>query len=380
ILNPYHAFTKPHNSILKSIKSIIKPPTKKVKENVQATRFDQCHLLEQEQFVTLEIPEYLLKHISERYNHLHFGTVRLALTFHGRKGLPIASRIALLDTRFLDYQHACIGTFETTLNVGTMFITLFPNFNMPLLDLYLLSALKVQIQIVGASQVNSTFVVTLHYQMVYRVQNHTLDLVVPQGTEDALIITINSTHVPSCIHIPKQISHYELIQLIPESWITNYENLHKVTTHVQAVELVYRKNKNGKVEIVFPKKPEEEEIVTQIFPTQYQLEPVRVTSIDYQGKPIYEFTDSDGHKYWDICDCPKCVYDDDEDDCPSSRRKKIFLRYNPLKILIIRFSIKILNPTSRNPDGTTTSIFQAETVMNWQSENAVHQNYILQRI
>ncbi|GAV77142.1 MP domain-containing protein [Cephalotus follicularis] len=146
--------------------------------------------MEQEHFITLEISKYLPKRwISEGYTHLHFGAVRLALTFHGRKGLPIMSRIVLLDTRFLDYQHACIGTVETTLNAGTIFITLFPNFNMPLSDSYLLSTLKVQIQIVGVPQVNSTFVAILHYQMVHRVQNHALDLAVPQGNEDVLMIT-----------------------------------------------------------------------------------------------------------------------------------------------------------------------------------------------
>ncbi|GAV83816.1 hypothetical protein CFOL_v3_27261 [Cephalotus follicularis] len=159
ILDPYHAFSKPHISTIKCIKSIIQSPTKKVKEYVQATIFDQ----------------------------------------------------------FLDYQHACIGTVETTLNAGTIFITLFLNINMSLLEPYLLSALKVQVQIFGAPQISSTFVATIHYQMAFRAQNHALDLVVPQRTEDALMITINSTHVPSCTHIPKQISCDELIQLMPKS-------------------------------------------------------------------------------------------------------------------------------------------------------------------
>ncbi|GAV84751.1 hypothetical protein CFOL_v3_28193, partial [Cephalotus follicularis] len=39
------------------------------------------------------------------------------------------------------------------------------------------------------------------------------------------------------------------------------------------------------------------------------------------GKPIYAYDDPNGLKYWDICDCPKCVYDE-EDDQPSSRKKK----------------------------------------------------------
>ncbi|GAV78522.1 hypothetical protein CFOL_v3_21989, partial [Cephalotus follicularis] len=91
-----------------------------------------------------------------------------------------------------------------------------------------------------------------------------------------------------------------------------------VTTLVQAVEPVYRKNKNEKVKIVFSKKSEERETITLIFSPLYQLEHVLVISFDYQGKPIYEFSNSDGNKYWDIFYFPKCVYDDDdEDDRPS---------------------------------------------------------------
>ena len=79
------------------------------------------------------------------YTYLHFGAVRLALTFHGRKGLSIASRISLLDSRFLEYQNAVIGTIQTTLIAETIFVTLFPNFNMSLRDPYLCDALKVQV-------------------------------------------------------------------------------------------------------------------------------------------------------------------------------------------------------------------------------------------
>ncbi|GAV63126.1 LOW QUALITY PROTEIN: hypothetical protein CFOL_v3_06647, partial [Cephalotus follicularis] len=238
---------------------------------IQATRFDNCHLLaiEKEQFVTLEISEYLPKHASEGYTHLHFGAIRLALTFHGRKGLLVVShlvtsKIALLDTHFLDYQHTCI-------DVGTMFITLFSNFNIPLSDPYPLTTLKIEVQIVGAPQINSTFTATLHYQMVYRVQNYALDITVPQETEDALMITVNSTHVLS----------------------------YKTCTSCQFTE-----KKDVKVESIFPKKSDEEETIAHIFSTTYQLELVPVNAFDSQGKPIYTFADPDRHKYWNICDCP----------------------------------------------------------------------------
>ncbi|PON61570.1 hypothetical protein PanWU01x14_144860 [Parasponia andersonii] len=57
---------------------------------------------------------------------------------------------------------------------------------------------------------------TLHYQMVYRVQNHTLDLALPT-TSDALLVSVNSHYVPSCTHILKQISTEELKKIIPDS-------------------------------------------------------------------------------------------------------------------------------------------------------------------
>ena len=85
--------------------------------------------------------EFIIPWQKQGYTHLHFGAIRLALTFHGRKGLPVVSRISLLDSRFLEYQNAVIGTIQTTLNAGTIFVTLFPNFNMSLKDPHLCDVL-----------------------------------------------------------------------------------------------------------------------------------------------------------------------------------------------------------------------------------------------
>jgi len=94
---------------------------------------------EAEQMISLDLPaDFVPQWKQHGYTHLHFGAVRLALTFHGKKGLPIVSRIALLDTRFLKYEHACIATVQTTLNSGTVVLTFFPNINMTLVDPYLL--------------------------------------------------------------------------------------------------------------------------------------------------------------------------------------------------------------------------------------------------
>ena len=88
-------------------------------------------------------PNFLQQWRQQGYTNAHFGVVRFSLSFHGQKGLPVVARIALLDTRFVNYQHDCIATIETTLNAKAVFITLFPNFNMSLSDPHLLDALKV---------------------------------------------------------------------------------------------------------------------------------------------------------------------------------------------------------------------------------------------
>ena len=84
-----------------------------------------------------------------------------------------------------------------------MFVTLFPNFNLALAYPQLLTHLKVQLQITGAPQTQKSIAATLHYQMVYRVQNHAIDLNLP-GSDDALFLQVDNDQT-SCIHIPRQI-------------------------------------------------------------------------------------------------------------------------------------------------------------------------------
>jgi hypothetical protein len=225
------------------------------KEYVQASSFDQHKIpaTSQEQFVTLEIPsEFLGQWISQGYTHIHFGAIRLALSYHGRKGLPVAARLALLDTRYLEYQHACIGSLETTLNCGTVVVTFYPNFNMALDDPQLHHFLKVQLQIIGADQVLDTYQATLHYQMAYRVQNHAFDLVLPV-TNDALLITVDTNQRATCTHVPRQILKENLLKLLPSSWITNYEKLHQSSVPIQSTEPEFTKKADGTVEIIFKK-------------------------------------------------------------------------------------------------------------------------------
>ncbi|KAL2543128.1 putative viral movement protein [Abeliophyllum distichum] len=88
LLNPYHAYAKPKYSISRSVRTLISSSKTQIKEYVQSSKFDQ-HLLpaiEQEQFVTLELPSHFPRiWLYEGYTHLHFGAVQFALTAHGRK-------------------------------------------------------------------------------------------------------------------------------------------------------------------------------------------------------------------------------------------------------------------------------------------------------
>ena len=104
---------------------------------------DQCSLQATiaEQYVTLEIPQELITNWKrEGYTHFHRGGVRLILTLHGRKGLPITARVAMLDLRFKQYQDVVIGTVLSTLHAGSVLLTIYLNLNISLKDTNLQTA------------------------------------------------------------------------------------------------------------------------------------------------------------------------------------------------------------------------------------------------
>ncbi|KAH9668412.1 hypothetical protein KPL70_021409 [Citrus sinensis] len=219
LISPYHLYKKP--SFTRSIKTLISTKRPHPKEYIQLSRLDQCALqaTTAEQYVTLEIPSELISTWKrEGYTHLHLGGVRLILTLHGRKGLPVTARIALLDTRFKQYQHAIIGTVLTTLHAGSALLTFYPNFNLSLLDSNFATTLEVQIQLQGAEQITSAKIATLHHQLVYRLQNHGLDLCTPQtANSETLMILAESEEIPTIIQIQRQRLYHHLALLIQKT-------------------------------------------------------------------------------------------------------------------------------------------------------------------
>ena len=76
-------------------------------------------------------PDLIKEWLKEGFTHLHFGAVIIVLVAHVRHRLPTAVKSALLNSTYLKYEHAVLGTVLTTLNTGSIVLTFFPNFNVP---------------------------------------------------------------------------------------------------------------------------------------------------------------------------------------------------------------------------------------------------------
>jgi hypothetical protein len=70
----------------------------------------------------------------------------------------VTARLALLDSRYLKYTQAMLGTCLTTLNAGSVVLTIYPNYTVSLNDPNLPTLLQVQLQITGADLVPSAII------------------------------------------------------------------------------------------------------------------------------------------------------------------------------------------------------------------------------
>lgn len=61
--------------------------------------------------------------------------------------------------------------------------------------------------------------------MAYIVHNHVFSLALPIQN-DAFLISVNLNRATSYAHVLRQIPKKELLKLLPETWVTNYEKLH----------------------------------------------------------------------------------------------------------------------------------------------------------
>ncbi|KAH9801875.1 hypothetical protein KPL71_001187 [Citrus sinensis] len=409
ILSPYNLY-KQKTSFTRSIRTLISTKRPLPKEYIQSSRLDQCALQasQSEQYVTMEIPSDLVANWKrEGYTHLHLGGVRLILTLHGRKGLPVTARIALLDTRFKEYQHTVVGTVLTTLHAGSVLLTFYPNFNLSLEDPNLPTTLK----------------------------NHALDLPTPYTTSDALMILVDTDTIPTIIQIPKQIQKQELLRLMPLEWLTNYEHFHQNSEPVQTTEARFDRRPNGQVKLSF-QTPDTKTVsdspqlsytamITAVQTGQEKKLPIH--GFSSEGYPVYP-DKINGHFLWDVpeahmCNpnCP-CLDDTDIDEELEEKEKKkkksshpppsckSFLpqpppdpkppaqpirsclmfsshsyeeSFPPLEKQTDTQTRVTLKPFVQSPitaSGQPEEPKQYEAVLNWQTKNASAQNHTLQQL
>lgn len=229
ILNPYKVFELNKESFsVKSIKKLFSAKTPTVfEECVQSSSCAQNEIYSgpQETFVPLEFPTGLhLQWLQDGYTHIHIGATKITRTFHGRHGQEVTGNLAILDTRYLTYNQAVIGTAQITMNAGAVFLTLYPNYNIHLRDPFLFKSLVTQVQFCGLNVQHGAIAATLHYQMAYRLQNHAINLPVPglHNSPDALLMKIGPQGV-QCTYVPKELTDDQLQAILPKQWTTAYE-------------------------------------------------------------------------------------------------------------------------------------------------------------
>ncbi|KAK2662727.1 hypothetical protein Ddye_001301 [Dipteronia dyeriana] len=330
LLNPYTIF-KRSRSLSRRVMALVQHRSPPIKEYVQSTALDNCLIpaSSTEQYVDLEIGQPLIDQwIKEGYSHLHIGAIRIILTLYGRKGLPVTARIALLNTFYKQYEHAIIGTCLSTLHAGSISLTYYPNFNIPLRDLNLHNCLKIQLQIVGAPMMPNSYMATLHHQIAYRLQDHALDLPIPGHTGDTIFIKAErEDEVPTIIQIPKQLPREKLTEIMHLKWITNYEKAFQNITPVVATDTKFTKLADGSIQATYEQigTSETSTSATETAPSAppvFQVLMIRPVTTEQEipihrfeadGTPVY--TDKvNGHFIWDVdpemcdadCECRVC--------------------------------------------------------------------------
>ncbi|WVY95395.1 hypothetical protein V8G54_034483, partial [Vigna mungo] len=367
-----------------------RPPEK---EFVQSSRMEQCSLVAtlEEQYVTIEIPKKLIRHWQhEGYTHLHYGAIRLILSLHRRRGPPVSARVSLLDSSFLHYENVVIGTILTTLHAGSVVLTM--------------------------------------------LQNHAVNLSLPSSTEDALFVMANPhKESPSIVQIPRNISRQQLEELIPLIWVINYEKLHENRKPLQTSEATFRRFVDGAKIPIRRVLPNGKPIFTDKINGHFiwdvgpsMCDPDCECSKDDDSseddEPNEEDKNKDHEYYWKPFPPPRRRSEPSsgpwidihqpkepyplwfQKRCAEILGKKESFSF-PNKVsqpsipcfMISGFNYeqefssleRIVDPTTRistkpnispteiGPDGRSKPLTQAEEVLNWQTENAKVQNFML---
>ncbi|KAK8986591.1 hypothetical protein V6N11_010147 [Hibiscus sabdariffa] len=147
--------------------------------------------------------------------------------------------------------------------------------------------------------------------------------------------TVHTKEQPHCIHIPRQIPRKDLIKLLPDKWVTNYEKIHERRQPVRSENSKNISKGDGTIEIKFDHSHLQDQPTPVIFTTQLMMQPQgdpteahdlenpncycdlchpgaeskMVKKFTADGKPIYSFRNQlTGHYPWDEdCTCEMCI-------------------------------------------------------------------------
>ncbi|KAK3198398.1 hypothetical protein Dsin_021813 [Dipteronia sinensis] len=209
--NPDNIF-KRNKSIARRITHLVQQRRPPIKEYVQSTALDNCLIsaTSAEQYVDLEIGQPLIDQwIREGYSHLHIGAVRIILTLHGRK------------------RHPPTGCQSTQLSK-----------NPAPTDGYYDAP-----RLLHGYSPSSNLLLSL---------GSCLDLPIPGHSGDTIFIKVErEDEVPTIIQIPKQLPRDQLFELMPLSWITNYEKAFQNTVPVIAPDTTNTRQLDGTFKTVY---------------------------------------------------------------------------------------------------------------------------------
>ncbi|KAL4288239.1 hypothetical protein AHAS_Ahas19G0266300 [Arachis hypogaea] len=279
-----------------------------------------------------KIPQELIQNYQDQgYTHLHLRAVRLILTLHGRRSLPVTAKVALLDSTFMENQHALIGALVTTLSNRSFILTIAPNFTVRLSDPTICYRLKIQIQLVGGP---------------LQSQDHALDLNLPNTTGEALFMFIDNARGPSIVNILRMITTEELSSIIPLEWIIDYEKAflkEQVDIHTTTPPTIAH-NSDGMMSTFFQKPGVIKQTLLRgpSFRRINMISPIQVQTTHNQDDPLVHFYKNEkpdynkhvshinGHFIWDVdpsmcdsdCDCADQWSDTDDEDYDKHQRDK----------------------------------------------------------
>ncbi|MED6178183.1 hypothetical protein PIB30_105176 [Stylosanthes scabra] len=251
---------------------------------------------------------------------------------------------------------------------------------MRLTDPTLSQRIKIQVQLIGATQDAAAEQATLHHQVLYRVQDHALDLKLPNSTGDALLMFHDKNHGPAIVNIPRMIITEELSSIVPLEWITNYEKAFPQQipdVHTTAPPRITRAS-DGTITTVFQRPGSEGQRKSKKKKKQSCTVPRRSDPPDEPDyKPKFSLKRRSQKSYQNysmanpqVVPCIATLGSYDHD-------------FPPLQISADDTRVT-RRPYVTPPQGVSPHGYQAitpqEEVLNWHTDNALNQNKVLNRI